>query len=400
MPDLAAAKNIIRQTIKALEPELIAASDWLFAHPEIGHQEYQAVELLTRILGKHGLDSQVGLAGMETAFATELGGDSRRPRIAILAEYDALPGVGHGCGHNLIATSALGAALAIHKALPKLEGSAVLYGTPCEESTAENAGGKAPMADAGFFDDIDAALMMHPGTINLVSTNSSLAARGFDFCFTGRSAHAAARPYDGINALDAVIQTFNGINALRQHVKSDVRIHGIVTDGGAAANIVPETAACRFRVRSESVEYLNEVAEKVIHCAKGAAQMTGATLEWREYANPYWNFVPNNTLNELGKRMLEEAGIKLDPEPEERGMGSTDLGNVSHKTPAITLRVAIGDWSLRSHSTDFAEATISPRGHRAITTSAMALAMMTAELLAQPTLLKKAQQELKASLSD
>jgi amidohydrolase len=396
---LKALKARVGTVIDELADDLVQASDYLAAHPEIGHHEFKAVELLTGILQKHGIESEVGLAGMPTAFRADLDSNNARPRIAILGEYDALPDIGHGCGHNLIATSALGAALAVHRVLPELGGSAVLIGTPCEESTTVNAGGKVPLAEAGFFDDVDAAIMMHPGTLTMVSTNSSLAARGFDFEFAGRSAHAAARPHDGINALDGVILLYNGVNALRQHLRSDVRIHGIVTDGGAAANVVPEHAACRFRVRSESVDYLDEVVEKVISCAKGAASMTGAELSWREYANPYWDYIPNKTLAKLGEAMLSEAGLTLDVAPSERGMGSTDLGNVSHKTPSVTLRVAIGDPGLRSHSRDFADATVTSRGHQALLSAAKALAMMAVTLIEKPDLAETAQKELEDRLA-
>jgi len=254
--------------------------------------------------------------------------------------------------------------------------------------------------EAGLFDDVDAAIMMHPGTLNMISTRSSLAARGFDFEFTGRTSHAAARPWDGINALDAVLLTYNGINALRQHVKPDVRIHGIVTHGGGAANVVPGFASCRFRVRSESLDYLDEVVEKVIRCAEGAALMTGATLNWKEYANPYANYIPNRTLADLGTAIMEALGITIDGPPTEPGMGSTDFGNVSHKTPCATLRLAIGDEGMRGHSREFAEATLTQRGHDAIINAAKAMAMMAVHLICEPETLSTARAEWEKAVAE
>lgn len=400
MTDLAALKHRARDVVDRIANELIAANDHLYHHPEIGHQEFQSVALLREILARYGIASDSGTAGMATAFQAELSGRRPRPRIALLAEYDALPGVGHGCGHNIIGTSTIGAAIALHSVASDLPGSVVLFGTPCEESTAENAGGKVPMVEQGLFDDVDAALMMHPSTLNTISTRSSLAARGFDFEFFGVPSHAASRPHEGINALDAVILTYHGINALRQHVKPDVRIHGIITNGGQAANVVPEYASCRFRVRSESASYLDEVVEKVLNCARGAAMMTGATFRHTEYANPYKNYLPNQVLAELGFAILREMGIAIDEQLPEPGMGSTDFGNVSHKTPCLTYRFAIGDEGLRGHSHEFAEATLTERGHAALVNAAKALAMTAIELICKPELLKAARQEWEKTVAE
>ena len=387
-------KRIVCAEVDRIGEELVAASDHLAHNPELGYQEFKSVASLRELLAKHGIAGETGIAGMPTALRAELPGGNPKPRIAILAEYDALPEIGHGCGHNIIGTSAVGAAIALHRVSGYLDGSAVLFGTPCEESTAPGAGGKVPMVVAGLFDDVDAAIMMHPGTQNLVAMQSSLAARGFDFEFTGRAAHAAARPYEGINALDAVILTFNGINALRQHVKPDVRIHGIITRGGGAANVVPAFASCRIRVRSESATYLDEVVQRVIRCAEGAALMSGATLQWREYANPYANFIPNKVLNDVARANLEKLGLAVDEEPYEPGMGSTDLGNVSFKTPAMYFRLAIStDKEVRGHSAEFAAATLTPQGHHALLNAAKALAMTAIDLIADPQALKTAREE-------
>lgn len=399
MSEVEALKQMARTEIDQMADALIAASDQMARESEIGHQEFKSVALLRGLLAQRGVSSEAVVAGMATAFRAELRGQRTRPRIVILAEYDALPEVGHGCGHNIIGTAAAGAFLALERVIGQLPGSVALFGTPCEESTAPNAGGKVLFAEAGMFDDVDAAIMVHPGTRTLLSMRSSLAARGFDFHFTGRAAHAAAKPHEGINALDAVILTFNGINALRQHVKPDVRIHGIITHGGAAANVVPAEASCRFRVRAMSTEYLEEVVQKVIRCAEGAALMTGATLQWREYANPYANLIPNKALNDVAAANLQQLGVTLDPEPAEGGLGSTDLGNVSHKTPATSISISITrDESVRGHSREFAAATVSDAGHAGLILAAKVLAMTAIDLIARPDVLAAIRAEWQQAL--
>src|ERR671939_1237518 len=282
----------------------------------------------------------MGTAGMATAFKAELG-RAPRPRIAILAEYDALPGLGHGCGHNLIATSALGAGLAISEVLGELDGSVWVLGTPAEESAAPNAGGKVHMVKAGVFDEVDAAIMFHPATETAITPDRSLAARGFEFFFHGRAAHAAGAPEEGINALDAVVLFYNAISVLRQQLRSDARIHGIILSGGAAANIIPDYAAIRYRTRADDSEYLAQVVERVIACAEGAARATGCRLEWNEYMPPYENTVPNAVLMKLMKRNLEALGLEVSTARKRQGRGSTDFGNVTRRVPRGGGRIPI-----------------------------------------------------------
>jgi amidohydrolase len=365
----------------------------LFHHPEIGYEEFESVALLRETLEKHGIASQAGVAGLPTAFQADLGGKAARPRIAILGEYDALPEIGHGCGHNIIGTSAVGATIALKDAIPDLPGSAVLFGTPCEESTAQGAGGKVPMVEQGLFDEVDAAIMMHPSRQNLMSISGSLAGRGFDMEFFGKSAHAAAAPHKGINALDAVIQTFNNVNALRQHLKPDVRIHGVITYGGGAVNVVPAYAACRFRVRSASDSYRDEVVDKVLRAAEAAAQATGATFKYNEYAHPYDVFVPNHSLNGVFRANLETLGVPMDDKPHEEGKGSTDFGRVSQRMPASCAALTIAGPEVWGHSVEFAEATTTETGRRTLLDAAKAMAMTVIDLIVDPASLDAAQAE-------
>ncbi len=393
MPTVEELKRIACAEVDRIADELIAVSDHLFHHPELGYEEFESVALLRQTLEKHGVASQAGVAGMPTAFQSDLAGKAPRPRIAILGEYDALPEIGHGCGHNIIGTSAVGAAIALKEVIADLPGSAVLFGTPCEESTAEGAGGKVPMVQQGLFDEVDASIMMHPSTQNIMSIRASLAARGFDMEFFGKPAHAAAAPHKGINALDAVIQTFNSINALRQHLKPDVRIHGVITYGGGAVNVVPAYATCRFRVRSVSASYRDEVVEKVLRAAEAAAQASGATFKYKEYANPYDNFVPNHALNDVLKANLEALGVPMDTEPREEGRGSTDYGRVSQRMPSSCAALSIAGEEVHGHSGEFAEATTTEIGHQTLLNAAKSMAMTVIDLIADPALLDTAKAE-------
>jgi amidohydrolase len=387
-------KKQVCEAIDRRAAELIETADWIHAHPEIGHQEVEAAKRLSGLLTSAGIPVEMGTAGMATAFKAELDGNgAQRPRVAILAEYDALPGLGHGCGHNLIGTSAIGAGLALSEVIPQLEGSVWVLGTPAEESAAPNSGGKVHMVNAGIFSDVDAAIMFHPGTETAVTLDRSLAARGFEFYFHGRAAHAAGAPEEGINALDAVVLLYNAISVMRQQVRSDVRIHGIILSGGAAANIIPDYAAIRYRTRADDSEYLEEVVQRVIACAEGAAKATGCRLEWTEYMPGYENTMPNKVLLDLMSSNMRALGLSVNNERRRSGRGSTDFGNVSRRVPGIEARLAItDDWEIPGHSIQFREAAGSEHGRQAMLYAAKSLAMTTIDLLSEPEHLKRARQ--------
>jgi amidohydrolase len=380
------------QVIDRRSSELSATADWIHAHPEIGHQEVEASRRLSGMLQAAGIPVEMGTAGMATAFKAELAGrNGARPRVAILAEYDALPGLGHGCGHNLIGTSAIGAGLALKEVLMELPGSIWVLGTPAEESAAPNSGGKVHMVDAGVFKDVDAAIMFHPGTETAITLDRSLAARGFEFYFHGRAAHAAGAPEEGLNALDAVVLMYNAISMLRQQVRSDARIHGIILSGGAAANIIPDYAAIRYRTRADDSEYLAEVVKRVVACAEGAARATGCKLEWKEYMPVYENTMPNRVLLELMTSNLRSLGVDVNNERRRSGRGSTDFGNVSRRVPGIEARIAITNrLETPGHSVEFREAAGSDQGRQAMLLAAKGLAMTAIDLLSNPDYLKRA----------
>jgi amidohydrolase len=376
--------------VDALHEEIVAICREIWEDPELGLQEHHASSLLSGSLERHGLIVERGIGGMATALRCDIG--ERQPRVAVIAEYDALPGVGHGCGHNVIAASGLGATLALAAIADRLPGSVRLLGTPAEESAVENAGGKVPILREGHFDDVDAAVMIHPGSRTLASLRPSLAARALKVEFFGRSAHAASSPHQGINALDAVLLTFNGINALRQHVRSDVRIHGVITHGGDAPNVIPAYAAARLRVRALDAGYLTEVYRRVLACAEGAAAATGARLEWREDVHPYHNTIPNKTIATLLEKNLDELGIPVD-RMDNGGTGSTDFGNVSHKVPACHAYLAIAPPGTPGHSLEICEAAGSPAGMAAALNGAKLLAATAIDLILNSDALERARQE-------
>ena len=383
------------EEVDRLAPQLWEAAQSIGRNPELGHQEHKSVATLTGLLDRGGVDTEVGIANLATAWRARIGG-RRRPTVAILAEFDALPGIGHGCGHNLIGPSAVGAGLALASIARYLPGSVLVLGTPAEESTVDNSGGKVHLIRAGELDDVDASIMFHPSQYTNISIEGSLAARGVDFIFHGKAAHASLYPWEGINALDGVLHTYAGINALRQHVRPDIRIHGVVTSGGGVPNVVPAIASCRFRVRAPTAEELESVFKRVVQCAEGGALMAGARLEIREYMPPYENVVPNMTLARTFKRNLEALGLDVLPARPEPGLGSTDFGNVTRKVPAIEAGISISEPDAPHHSAAFAAAAMSEKAHGAVLAAAKGLAMTAIDILTDPSLLAEAQAEFDA----
>lgn len=393
MSDIETYKTLVVQEVDRIAELLIATSDWMADHPEIGLQEHQAAARLTDLLSEFGAEVERGIAGMPTAFKAELPGGVPGPRVAIVAEYDALPEVGHGCGHNIIATAALGAGIALSRLAGKLPGSVVLLGTPAEESTVPNAGGKIPILAQGYFAGIDAAIMIHPWTEDAIAADTTLVAHGLEFAFHGKPAHAAANPHEGINALDALLVIFSSIGLLRQQVRSDARIHGIITHGGTAPNVIPAYTACRFRVRAADPSYARDLVRRVVACAEAGATATGARMEWREYMPPYLNTVPNHTVGAAFRRNLEALGRTVNERKEKGGSGSTDFGNVSHQVPVSCAYLEICGTEAGWHSHEVAAATRTARGHAAIVDGARSLAMTALDVLFDPDLRAQAHQE-------
>lgn len=385
METLESLKQKLLAEVDARRNELIRISDTIHANPELGFEEFKAAELLTTVLEKSGFSVERGVAGMQTAFIATAHGREPGPTVAFLGEYDALAGLGHACGHNIIGAAAVGAGLAMAAVLPELSGTVQVIGTPAEEG----GGGKVLMVDAGIFDAVDAAMMIHPGGRNLLG-RLALTAYGITIEFSGKPAHAAAMPDEGINALDAILLTFNGINALRQHLRDDARIHGIITHGGDAPNIIPEYTRADLIVRAADTPYATIVLDRVRACAEGAAQATGARLEFKLSGPRYDARLPNPTLVMLFKENLETLGLEVELATGNERMGSSDIGNVSQVVPTIHPYLAIGPEEIGGHTAEFREAAASPAGHAALLNSAKALAMTAVDLLAEPANLAEA----------
>jgi len=382
-------KDKAREYINTNSDYLIEISDEIHRNPEIAFKEVKASRLLADELKKAGFEIELGTAGMDTAIVATHPEHSKGPTIAILAEYDALPEIGHACGHNLIATSALGACLALGSMKKELPGKLVFMGTPAEEDI----GGKIAMVEAGLFKNVDAAMMFHPAPGYTMTGRQGLALTEVKIEFHGKASHASGSPEKGINALDAVIQTFNGINALRQHIKSAARIHGVITHGGTKPNIVPEYAAASFYVRAITDEYCKELVKKLENCAVGAASATGATLKYSIIEPSYQSRVMNKPLGDAFAKNLVAIGEPIIPLPPGSGAGSSDIGNVSHVIPAIHPYISICDDSIAGHSIEFAEASASKRGHEVMLNAAKALAMTAIDLFTDSNLMNQVREE-------
>jgi amidohydrolase len=439
VPDLA---RDARKEVESLAPALIELSHKIHANPELGLQEEKAAAWCVELLRTHGFSVEAPVAGMATAFRARRG--SGRPVIAFLAEYDALPGVGHACGHNIIAASALGAGIALARALEAAQaggerteagtgegrrtagtggagadgtaagrqtagtggagadgtqagvvegsrplGTIIVDGTPAEETV----GGKIAMVDAGLYENVDLVISMHPDTRNTVG-GTCLAVKTVIFSFHGKSAHAAAEPERGVNALDAVIQTFNNVNALRQHCRPDARIHGIVTSGGRASNVVPDFAQAEFSVRAADMKYFREVLEKVRNCARAAALAMGARLEITEEPT----FEPVKENRALGLQVLEilaEMGLPGEHSAGKCQPASTDFGNVSQVVPAVAVSIKTASLGTVSHHLDFAAAAASPEGDACILTAVKVMASLGARAVQEASVLEEAWREFR-----
>ena len=361
--------------IDALADDLISVSRAIHAKPELAFKEHFACELLSRTLSEHDLAVTTGVYSLETSFETTLAG-ARGPTVALLAEYDALPGIGHACGHNLIATAALGATLGLQAVSAELPGTVKLLGTPAEEK----GGGKELMARAGAFDGIDAALMIHPAGVNL-TTMPCICVAEVEVVYHGRSAHASAMPHKGINALDGLLLAYQAISNLRQHIRDQERIHGIVTEGGQAPNIVPERAVGEFYVRAVNERDLAALKPRVQACFEAGAKGSGCEVEVNWANVDYLDLNTNWPLAEPFQRHGEALGREFLTPEKLGGAGSTDMGNVSHLVPSIHPMLAAAPPKVVIHNPEFARWAGSEMGDLAALDGAKTLALTAAEFL-------------------
>lgn len=389
--DAATLKARMCERIDALADTLIDASHRIHADPELAFEEHHAHALLTEIIEREGVEVTRSAHGLETAFDARAGREG--PVIAICSEYDALPGVGHACGHNIIATAGLGAGLAAAALADEAGGRVRLLGTPAEEGGA----GKVYMAQEGAFDGVDAAMMVHPADADLLSMDA-IAAVTMEVEWFGEAAHAAAFPHLGRNALDAAVLSYVNVAALRQHIRSTERVHGIFRDGGQRPNIVPEHASMEWMVRAERLSGVAPLQERVVAAFEAGAAATGCRCEHRVTHHTYADMIDNQVLAALYSANAAALGRPVsDPRKvEPRVVGSTDMGNVSYLVPAIHPMIQIAPRGVSIHSHEFTRHAGSSAGDEAVILGAKLLAMTVADLWADPSLVEGAQAELRA----
>lgn len=368
-------KKEIEHQIESYRTRLIELSLNIHGNPETGFKEFKAYAWLTDFLEKEGFRIEKNAGGLSTAFKAIYG--QGRPVIAFIAEYDALSEEGHSCGHNIIAASAVGAGIASKYLVDSREGTIEVIGTPGEEIY----GGKSMMLEAGVFSDVDVALEVHPGVQDVVIIDA-LACVGLNVEFYGKAAHAAIHPEQGINALEALLLSFNGINSLRQHIHERARIHGIITCGGNMVNVVPDYSSAQFLIRAPDRACLDELKQKIMDCFKGAALAVGAKLEYKWSVITYDPMNNNFYLARLFANNLKLLGRQVAPLEHSCHIGSTDMGNVSQVVPAVHPVIAIAPGNVVLHSGEFIAAAASDQGMKGLIDAAKAMAMTAVDLIA------------------
>ncbi|VAX20275.1 N-acyl-L-amino acid amidohydrolase [hydrothermal vent metagenome] len=389
-PGARKTKTKIARAVDDLAGDIRSINKSVFENPELCYQEIFATKLVTNYLKPLGFKVESDVAGLKTAFKAHRKGKSPGPNIALIAEYDALPNLGHACGHSMIAASACVAAAAIVKGAPDYAGSLWVIGTPAEEG----GGGKIKMIDKNAFKNIDVAIMIHPSNKTRVVCRM-YAIADYEFTFLGKAAHAAAFPDKGVNALDAGVLFYSSISALRQQMKDEARVHGIFTSGGDAPNIIPEKVVMRYFVRALHTGYFEELKKSVLDCARGAAKATGCKVKIKKIGDEYAPFYPNYPMGDAFRRNMDDLGIKEEGFGEIEEIGSSDIGNLSQALPSLHPEYAIGCKGDINHSRDFLGAVMSKKGERAMTGMTKAMAMTVYDLLSSPELVKNVKEDFK-----
>ncbi len=385
-------RKTVIDRIDELSEELLAISHSIHANPELAFEEHHACDLLTSTIKKHDLPVTTGVYTLETAFETQFSGSTTGPTVAILAEYDALPGIGHSCGHNLIATAAIGATLGLQAVQDSLAGTVRLLGTPAEEK----GGGKELMARAGAFDGVDAAMMFHPAGVN-IATMPCICVAEVEAIYHGRSAHASAMPHRGVNALDGLLLAYQAISNLRQHIRDHERIHGIVTEGGLAPNIVPDRAVGVFYVRAADEKDLARLKPRVQACFEAGAKGSGCEVEVNWANVDYLDLNTNWPLAERFQQHAESLGREFLELDSRSGAGSTDMGNVSYRVPSIHPMLAAAPANVVIHNPEFAKWAGSETGDQAALDGAKALALTALDFLLDESLQKSSAKAFEVS---
>ena len=388
-------KKVAVKRVDDLGDVIFKLNRQMHAHPETRFKEFRAMSILSEALDQNGFKVERGIASLDTAFQASFNESQHEsPIITLMAEYDALPKLGHACGHNMIGSAAVGAALALRPIMKDVEGTIQVIGTPGEEG----GGGKVILIEAGFFEPVDVAMMVHPWNITASGTKS-LARVKIDIQFRGKPAHSFMHQDQGANALAATIQTFNGVNALREHLRPrNSMVHGIITHGGDSALIVPDYSAANFFILAPDIEYAREIYRKVKNCAEGSAKMTGTQVSFDAYEE-YKDLRPNLKLVEAFDQNLEMLGLEIDKVGEyDAEVYATDAGDVSHKVPTIQPFMCM-DKELIWHTPEVAMATVSENGKTLLLNMAKALAMTAIDLYTRPDLIKGVQEEFKLKIA-
>ena len=371
------SKQVAEKAFGKVENELRDLSRWMYENPELGFEEFEASEKLSSFLGRQGFEVTYPCHGLDTAFEATVG--TGGPRVVICCEYDALPEVGHACGHNIIATAAAGAGVAMATLAEELGIRVTVLGTPAEEG----GGGKVELIDAGAFEDAAASMMVHPGPFDELDP-SFQACQHFEAEFFGKESHAAFAPEEGINALDAFVQAYVNVATLRQAMVEGDRVHCMVTRGGDAVNVVPAHTSSTWLIRSSSVERLDELIPKVQACFEGAATATGCRLAWTRTDHPYDNMRNNQVMTGLYSTNSESMGRPMPTEAEiGRSGGSSDMGNVSQVVPSIHPMLGIQSGDAVNHQPEFADHTVSTHGMQAIRDGALSMAYTIIDMAEQ-----------------
>lgn len=375
----------IDSTVRANSDELVEISHDIWDNPELCFEEQFAHDRLTSFLESAGFSVDRGAFDLPTAFVARPQLETDGTKVGILCEYDALPGLGHACGHNIIAAAGIGAALGAASVAKAAGGSLEVFGTPAEEG----GGGKAIMIDKGAFDDIDMAMMIHPADADL-DAFWAIAISQLKVEYAGRAAHAAAAPEAGINALDAAVLGYMNVAALRQHIGVSERIHGVFTNGGDKPNIVPDNAAMHWYIRSGTKETLEELKPRVVAALEAGALATGASMTYRWVENPYDDLRMSEPLDQLYASNASDLGRIVRPRTEAMSfIGSTDMGNVSHIVPSIHPMIAVAPPGTPIHTPEFATAARSADGDKAVIDGALAMANTALDIWLNPDVLSE-----------
>ena len=377
-------KEQVNKKVDEIRERLVEMNRWLYDHPEIGSEEYKAAELLAKELEKHGFTVEREFLDMETAFRAEFKGKEDGPTIAFLTEYDALPQIGHACGHNIIGVSAVGAGIAISKLLDEVPGNVQVLGCPAEEGHGPSASSKCIMARNGAFDDVDFSIMLHPFD-NWAIGSPALAMTNLDVVFTGKTSNPGVAPEKGVNALAAALTTFDAIDHMREQLKREAHpiVYGIIKEGGHTPNIIPDRVVCQFGVRSSEDAYVEHLIQLIENCAKGACIATGAEMKLTRKPGG----LPTKKHNKALQKLLYDNLKQLEIDVEDPILSlsrvpkaSTDFACVSHVIPSLEARVAIGPPGITTHTKEFADASVSEQGNKALIDGTKALAMSAVDL--------------------